>query len=78
MRAHAAVAGGAVAATAAVLGNAFVLGLLVCVLPLAGLLRSVRQDERSRWALLPYTAYAVRYDVPWPYRLWRLNLSGRR
>ncbi len=51
-------------------------GLLAFLLPIAGLQRSVWRDRRSRWILLPYTAYVVLYDVPWAYRLWRLNPSG--
>jgi tryptophan-rich sensory protein len=50
-------------------------GLLVLLVPLGGLQRSVWRDERSRWILLPYTSYVIGYDVPWAYRLWRLNAS---
>jgi hypothetical protein len=31
--------------------------------------------QHSRWILLPYTTYVIGYDVPWAYRLWRLNAS---
>ncbi len=43
------------------------------LVPLAGLQRSVKGDARSRRALAPYTLYVLLYDVPWMYRLWRLN-----
>ena len=33
---------------------------------------------RSRTALAPYTAYVILYDLPWTYRLWRLNPTGVR
>lgn len=51
---------------------AFVALLGFCV-PLAGLQSAVWADPRSRWLLLPYSAYVVGYDLPWSYRLWRLN-----
>jgi tryptophan-rich sensory protein len=52
----------------------------VCVflLPLLALQRSVAGDARSSTALAPYTAYVLLYDVPWMYRLWRLNPTGAR
>ena len=50
-------------------------GVLVFLVPLGGLQRSVWPDKRSRWILLPYTTYVIAYDVPWAYRLWRLNAS---
>ena len=43
------------------------------LVPLLALQRSVAGDPRSRTALAPYTAYVLLYDVPWTYRLWRLN-----
>jgi tryptophan-rich sensory protein len=43
------------------------------LVPLAQLQRSVKEDARSRYALTPYTLYVLLYDVPWMYRLWRLN-----
>jgi tryptophan-rich sensory protein len=48
-------------------------GLIVFLLPLAGLQRSLWHDRCSRGALLPYTTYVALYDLPWSYRLWRLN-----
>ena len=53
-------------------GVAFV-GLLAFLVPLAGLQRSVWDDRRSRFVLAAYTTYVIAYDVPWSYRLWRLN-----
>ncbi len=47
--------------------------LCVFIVPLVALQRSVAGDPRSRWALAPYTAYVLVYDLPWIYRLWRLN-----
>ncbi len=49
------------------------LGLCAFLVPLVALQRSVAGDARSRNALAPYTAYVVGYDLPWAYRLWRLN-----
>ncbi len=51
-------------------------GLCVFLVPLVALQRSVRADPRSRRALAPYTVYVLLYDVPWMYRLWRLNPTG--
>ncbi len=51
-------------------------GLLAFLIPLATLQRLVWSDQRSRWVLLPYTAYVTVYDVAWAYRLWRLNPSS--
>ncbi len=53
-------------------------GLLGFLAPLAFLQRSVWSDQRSRAALLPYTAWVVVYDMPWSYRLWRLNKFAAR
>jgi tryptophan-rich sensory protein len=43
------------------------------LVPLLALQRSVKGDAHSRKALTPYTLYVLLYDVPWVYRLWRLN-----
>ncbi len=43
------------------------------IVPLVGLQRAVADDAQSRRALAPYTAYVLMYDLPWIYRLWRLN-----
>ncbi|SET28103.1 tryptophan-rich sensory protein [Geodermatophilus poikilotrophus] len=50
--------------------------LCVFLVPLVALQRSVWEDPRSRHALAPYTLYVLLYDVPWMYRLWRLNPTG--
>jgi tryptophan-rich sensory protein len=50
-------------------------GVLAFLVPLGGLQRSVWPNKHSRWILLPYTTYVIAYDVPWAYRLWRLNAS---
>lgn len=49
------------------------LGLIAFLVPLVGLQLSVRQDPRARRVLMTYTAYVMVYDLPWSYRLWRLN-----
>ena len=49
------------------------IGLCAFLVPLGALQRSVAGDARSRNALAPYTAYVLAYDLPWTYRLWRLN-----
>ncbi|MGK5110841.1 MULTISPECIES: tryptophan-rich sensory protein [unclassified Geodermatophilus] len=53
--------------------RAGVVGLCAFIVPLVALQRSVAGDAHSRHALTPYTAYVVIYDLPWVYRLWRLN-----
>ena len=47
------------------------------LIPLLALQRSVAADPRSRYALTPYTAYVLLYDLPWIYRLWQLNPTAR-
>jgi translocator protein len=54
--------------------NAFV-GSLVFAVPLAALQRAVRDDCVATLALAPYTVWVLVYDIPWSYRLWRLNPS---
>jgi tryptophan-rich sensory protein len=51
-------------------------GLCAFLVPLLALQRSVAGDARSRTALAPYTLYVLLYDLPWTYRLWRLNRPG--
>ena len=51
------------------------LGALAFLVPLGGLQLSVWRDPQSRYALLPYTGFVLLYDLPWIYRLWRLNLE---
>ena len=48
-------------------------GTLVFLVPLLALQKSVTPDPASMIALTPYTLWVVGYDVPWSYRLWRLN-----
>lgn len=48
-------------------------GILAFLLPLGGLQVAVRKDRTSAVVLAPYTAWVLLYDVPWTYRLWRLN-----
>src|SRR3712207_1328742 len=53
-------------------------GLCVFAVVLVALQRSVAGDARSRNVLTPYTAYVLLYDLPWTYRLWRLNPAPAR
>jgi tryptophan-rich sensory protein len=48
-------------------------GVCAFLVPLLALQRSVAGDARPRTALAPYTLYVLLYDLPWTYRLWRLN-----
>jgi tryptophan-rich sensory protein len=53
-------------------------GLCAFLVPLVALQRAVSEDPRSRRSLAAYTAYVFLYDLPWIYRLWRLNpIHGR-
>jgi benzodiazapine receptor len=52
--------------------NAFV-GCLVFAVPVAALQKAVRDDRVATLALAPYTTWVLVYDIPWSYRLWRLN-----
>ena len=56
-------------------------GLILFLFPLLAFQRSVRSDRRSMLALTPYTLWVLAFDLPWTYRLWRLNpknpTSGR-
>jgi tryptophan-rich sensory protein len=54
------------------------IGVLAFLVPLAGLQQSVRRDGTSCWILSGYTIYVIGYDVPWAYRLWRLNPGPTR
>ena len=49
------------------------LGLLLFLGPLLSLQKAVSADPVSVIALTPYTFWVIGYDVPWVYRLWRLN-----
>ena len=54
--------------------NAFV-GCIVFAVPLAALQSTIRDDRVATLALAPYTVWVLAYDLPWSYRLWRLNPS---
>jgi translocator protein len=54
--------------------NAF-LGSVVFAVPLSALQKAVGDDRVATLALAPYTPWLLVYDVPWSYRLWRLNPS---
>ena len=49
------------------------LGLLVFGVPVVALQRREADDRTSALVLAPYTAWVLGYDIPWTYRLWRLN-----
>jgi tryptophan-rich sensory protein len=49
------------------------LGVLVFLWPLLALQKSVASDPPALIVLTPYTLWVIGYDVPWTYRLWRLN-----
>jgi tryptophan-rich sensory protein len=49
------------------------LGVLLFLGPLLSLQKAVSDDPVSVVALTPYTVWVIGYDVPWIYRLWRLN-----
>ena len=49
------------------------LGMLLFLGPLLRLQKAVSDDPVSAIALTPYTAWVIGYDLPWIYRLWRLN-----
>jgi len=53
-------------------GNGF-LGVLLFLGPLLSLQKAVSDDRPSVVALTPYTVWVIGYDLPWVYRLWRLN-----
>jgi tryptophan-rich sensory protein len=53
--------------------RAALLGVVAFLIPLSQLQWSVRRDRRARWALLVYSIFVAVYDLPWAYRLWRLN-----
>ena len=51
-------------------------GMVVFAVPLVALQRAVVDDRTAALALAPYTAWVLGYDVPWTYRLWRLNRTA--
>ncbi len=51
-------------------------GVCAFAVPVVALQAAVARDRASTLALAPYTAWVLAYDVPWTYRLWRLNPDG--
>lgn len=50
------------------------LGVLAFLAPLAFLqVTLVLVDHVSAWLVLVYVVWVIGYDIPWAYRLWRLN-----
>ena len=50
------------------------LGILIFLLPLAFLqVTLVLVDAVSAWLVFVYVLWVFGYDIPWAYRLWRLN-----
>ena len=49
------------------------LGIVAFLVPLGLLQAAVAQDRVSRVAVGTYASWVVGYDLPWTYRLWRLN-----
>ncbi len=50
------------------------LGVLVFLIPLTFLQATlVLVDSVSAWLVFVYVLWAIGYDIPWAYRLWRLN-----
>lgn len=50
------------------------LGILVFLIPLTFLqVTLVLVDSVSAWLVFVYVLWAIGYDIPWAYRLWRLN-----
>jgi hypothetical protein len=47
--------------------------MLLFLGPLLSLQKAVSDNRVSVVALTPYTVWVIGYDVPWIYRLWRLN-----
>jgi translocator protein len=49
------------------------LGVLAFAVPVCVLQTALTRDRLSALAFGPYTAWVIGYDIPWTYRLWRLN-----
>ena len=49
------------------------LGVLAYAVPVCLLQSALTRDRLSALAFAPYTAWLIGYDMPWTYRLWRLN-----
>jgi benzodiazapine receptor len=54
------------------------LGIVAFLAPLLALQKAVVPDRPSVLALTPYTLWVIGYDLPWTFRLWRLNRVARR
>jgi benzodiazapine receptor len=54
------------------------LGIVAFLAPLQALQKAVVSDRPSVLALTPYTLWVIGYDLPWTFRLWRLNRGARR
>jgi tryptophan-rich sensory protein len=50
------------------------LGVLAYAVPVCLLQATLTRDRLAALAFAPYTAWLIGYDVPWTYRLWRLNI----
>jgi translocator protein len=53
-------------------------GVMVFLGPLLALQKAVASDLPSVVVLTPYTVWVIGYDIPWTYRLWRLNRGPAR
>lgn len=49
------------------------LGLIGFAVPVCLLQARLTRDKVSARVFTPYTAWVLGYDLPWTYRLWRLN-----
>ncbi|HCI78597.1 MAG TPA: hypothetical protein DHW02_02780 [Ktedonobacter sp.] len=50
------------------------LGVLAFLIPLAILqITLILVDSVSAWLVFVYVLWAIGYDIPWAYKLWRLN-----
>lgn len=49
------------------------LGVLAYAAPVCSLQAALTHDRVAALAFAPYTAWLIGYDLPWTYRLWRLN-----
>ncbi len=50
-------------------------GMVLFTIPVVALQKAVAEDRVATLALAPYTAWVIAYDIPWSFRLWRLNPS---
>jgi tryptophan-rich sensory protein len=49
------------------------LGMLGFAVPVCLLQATLARDRLSAVVFAPYTVWVIGYDIPWTYRLWRLN-----